>query len=91
MRVSNPVRSKPTTQNRAANTAATASPPFHLPLRLDYRLKGGGTLSRRYTLWLDPDEMDREGTAAWAVQQFYDNRELYWGVYGFARLEEGLV
>ena len=31
MRVSNPVRSKPTTQNRAANTAATASPPFHLP------------------------------------------------------------
>lgn len=60
-------------------------------LRLDYRLKGGGTLSRRYTLWLDPDEMDREGTAAWAVQQFYDNRELYWGVYGFARLEEALA
>ena len=35
--------------------------------------------------------MDREGTAAWAVQQFYDNRELYWGVYGFARLEEVLA
>lgn len=60
-------------------------------LNLDYRLKGGGTLSRRYTLWLDPDEMDQEGTAAWAVQQFYDNRELYWGVYGFARLEEALA
>ena len=57
-------------------------------LELTYRLKGGGTLARRYTVWLDPREMNREGTAAWAVQQLYDNRELYWRVYGFDQLEE---
>lgn len=60
-------------------------------LMLDYHLKGGGTLSRRYSLWLDPDEVDVEGTAAWAVQQCYDNRDLYWKVYGFAQLEEAMA
>lgn len=60
-------------------------------LNLDYRLKGGGTLSRRYTLYLDPDEVDTEGTAAYAVQRLYDDRELYWQVYGFARLEAALA
>lgn len=57
-------------------------------LNLDYRLKGGGTLSRRYTLWLDPDEAGTEGTAAWAVQRLYDDRELYWEAYGFKALED---
>ncbi len=60
-------------------------------LSLAYTLKGGGTLERRYSLWLDPEEMDREGTAAWAVQRLYDNRELYWEVYGFAGLEEAMA
>lgn len=58
-------------------------------LNVTYRLKGGGTLTRRYNgIWLDPKEMNQEGTAAWAVQRLYDNRELYWQVYGFDRLEE---
>ncbi len=60
-------------------------------LMLDYHLKGGGTLSRRYSLWINPDEADQEGTAAWAIQQFYDNHELYWEVYGFAQLEEAMA
>lgn len=60
-------------------------------LMLDYHLKGGGTLSRRYSLWINPDEADVEGTAAWAIQQFYDNHELYWEVYGFAQLEEAMA
>ncbi len=60
-------------------------------LSLEYRLKGGGTLSRRYALWLDPDEADQAGTAAWAVQRLYDNRDLYWQEYGFAELEEALA
>lgn len=60
-------------------------------LELDYRLKNGGTLSRQYTLWLDPDEIDEEGTAAWAVQRLYNDRELYWREYGFDRLEELLA
>lgn len=60
-------------------------------LELTYRLKGGGTLSRRYTLWLDLDGVNEEGTAAWAVQRLYDDRELYWQVYGFDRLEEILA
>lgn len=58
-------------------------------LNVTYRLKGGGTLTRRYNgIWLDPKEMHQEGTAAWAVQRLYDNRELYWQVYGFDHLEE---
>ena len=60
-------------------------------LTLTYRLKGGGTLTRRYTVWLNPDEVDQEGAAAWAVQQLYENHELYWQVYGFAQLEERLA
>lgn len=60
-------------------------------LNLDYQLKGGGTLSRRYTLYLDLDEVDTEGTGAWVVQRLYDDRELYWEAYGFAQLEEVLA
>lgn len=60
-------------------------------LELTYRLKTGGTLTRRYTVWLDPDEVNREGAAAWAVQQLYDNRELYWQAYGFGQLETYLA
>lgn len=56
-------------------------------LSLRYTLNEGGTLSRRYTVWLNPDDVNREGTAAWAVQQLYDNHELYWQVYGFDELE----
>ena len=59
-------------------------------LSLDYTLQGGGRLSRSYSLWLKPSEVEQEGTAAWAVQQLYNNRELYWEAYGFAKLEECL-
>lgn len=62
----------------------------HTTLDLDYALKGGGTVSRRYSLWVDPDQAGREGTAAWALQQLYNNRELYWRAYGFDILEEWL-
>ena len=60
-------------------------------LTLDYTLKGGGTLSRQYSLWVVPDQADQEGTAAWALQRICDNRELYWRVYTFDHLEELLA
>lgn len=60
-------------------------------LTLDYTLKGGGTLSRQYSLWVVPDQADQEGTAAWALQRICDNRELYWQAYTFDHLEELLA
>ena len=63
-----------------------------ISLELTYTLKDGGRLRRRYDyLWLDPEEVDTEGTAAWAVQQLYNDRELYWQVYGFDRLEQAMA
>ena len=62
-----------------------------ISLDLTYKLKSGGSLTRRYMVWINPDEVDWEGTAAWAVQQLYDNRELYWQVYQFDQLEECLA
>ena len=59
-------------------------------LDLEYTLSEGGSFSRRYFLWVNPDEAGQEGTAAWALQQIYNNRELYWQVYGFDSLEERL-
>ena len=61
-------------------------------LRVTYHLKNGGTLSRSYNwIWVQPDEIDREGTAAWAIQQLYNNRELCWQMYGFDELESYLA
>ena len=58
-------------------------------LRLTYHLKNGGELARWYVnFWVEPNEADREGTSAWAIQQMYDNRELYWKGYGFAEAEQ---
>ena len=60
-------------------------------LYVTYHLKNGGTLTRQYH-WVQilPSEADREGTAAWALQQIYDNKELCWQMYGFDRLENYL-
>ena len=57
-------------------------------LRVTYHLKNGGELARWYVnFWVEPNEADREGTSAWAIQQMYDDRELYWKGYGFAEAE----
>ncbi len=61
-------------------------------LRVDYELKNGSTMSRQYSMiWLDPQQVNQEGTAAWAVEQFYQDRELQWSVYGFDTLEQRLA
>lgn len=60
-------------------------------LRVSYRLKNGGELTRRYdNVWVDVTKADQEGTAAWAIQRVYDDRELYWKGYGFERAEQML-
>ena len=61
-------------------------------LVLTYTLEDGSTLSRRYyDGWLNVNEIEREGTAAWAMERLLQNRELYWQAYGFAALEENLA
>ena len=61
-------------------------------LRVTYHLKDGGSLSRQYyNVWVRPDEVDQERTAAWALQRIYDNRELCWKMYGFDHLEAYLA
>ncbi len=60
-------------------------------LRVTYHLKNGGELSRWYDdLRVVPGEADQEGTPAWAIQQVYDDRELYWKGYGFEWAERML-
>lgn len=59
-------------------------------LEVTYQLKNGSTLSRDYWVWVRPNQVDQEGTAAWALQQIYNNRELCWQMYGFDRLEKYL-
>ena len=58
---------------------------------LVYHLDGGGTLSRRYSVTIDAAQAGTEGTAAWALQRVFDDRDLYWRVYGFDTLEEVLA
>ena len=71
---------------RPAGTTASTT------LRVTYRLKNGGELSRYYNdLRVYPSEADQEGTAAWAIQQMYNDRELYWEGYGFKRAEQVLT
>ena len=61
-------------------------------LYVTYHLKNGGVLSRQYySVGVTPSEAEREGTAAWAVQQIYNDRELCWQMYGFDRLEDYLA
>ena len=61
-------------------------------LYVTYRLKNGGTLSRQYyNIWVRPAEAEQEGTASWAVQQLYNDRELCWRMYGFDALEDLLA
>ena len=61
-------------------------------LYVTYHLKHGGALSRRYHwIWVQPGETEQEGTASWAVQQLYNNRDLCWRMYGFDNLENYLA
>lgn len=60
-------------------------------LDLTYHLKNGSTLSRSYTIWVDTTQADEEGSAAWAIQQIYDDRDLYWTAYGFEEAERRLA
>ena len=60
-------------------------------LSITYHLRGGGTMSRSYNLHFNPGQVSREGSAAWAIQRIYEDRELYWRVYGFDRLESYLA
>ena len=71
---------------RPAGTTASAT------LGVTYRLKNGGELSRYYIDFrLAPSEAEQEGTTAWAVQQMYDDRDLYWEGYGFADAERRMA
>lgn len=78
-------------QRDGEGTSQTHSDILGVSMELTYTLKGGGTLPRRYTLFVNPAEADAEGTAAWALQRIYDDRELYWRVYTFDTLEELLA
>ena len=61
-------------------------------LYVTYHLKNGGSLSRTYHwIRLLSDEVEQKGTAAWAVQQLYNNRALCWRMYGFDKLEDYLA
>ena len=58
---------------------------------LVYQLKDGSTLSRYYTLWVDSNEVGQEGSGAWALQQLYNDRDLFWEVYGFAAMDRAMA
>ena len=61
-------------------------------LYVTYHLKNGGTLSRQYhMLWLFYDDTEREGTAAWAIQQLHNDRAFCWRIYGFDKLDNYLA
>lgn len=60
-------------------------------LDLTYHLKNGSTLTRYYTIWVDTTQADEEGSAAWAIQQIYNDRDLYWTSYGFEGAERRLT
>lgn len=61
-------------------------------LGVTYHLKNGGELSRYYdNVWIDAREVDQEGTAAWVIQQMYNDRDLYWRGYGFAEAERRMA
>ena len=67
-------------------------PGIYTSLYVTYRLKNGGALTREYHwIRLRAIEAEQEGTAAWAAQQLYNNRELCWRMYGFDMLEDFLA
>lgn len=58
-------------------------------LLLSYRLKNGTLLDRRYyDLTVDTTQTDQEGTAAWVIQQLYNDRALNWKNYGFEEAQQ---
>ena len=60
-------------------------------MNLTYHLKSGSTLTRSYTIWVDTTQAEQEGSAAWAIQQIYDDRDLYWTAYGFEEAERRMA
>ncbi|MBD5134238.1 MAG: hypothetical protein HDT38_07200 [Clostridiales bacterium] len=57
-------------------------------LELTYTMKDGSTLIRRYRyIVVDPNQTREAGTAAWALEQLYGDRDLYWRAYEFDELE----
>jgi len=69
-------------------TYVGSSSPAGCRLELDYTLNNGSALRRSYYMQIDPDEVGREGSAAWALERLYHDPELYWRAYGFDKLEE---
>ena len=43
---------------------------------------------RSYSIPLYKADVDKPGTASWAAEKLFEDRELYWSTYGFDRLEE---
>lgn len=57
-------------------------------VELTYTMKNGSTLIRRYrAVRVEPGQAGQEGTAAWALEQLYADRGLYWRAYEFDELE----
>lgn len=50
-----------------------------------------GDVSRSYAFPFDPHDADTPGTIAAALESIYEDRELYWKIYGFDRLEKALA
>ncbi len=61
-----------------------------LEISLVYRT-ATGERSRRYNLRFRSSDVNTSGTAAWALEDIYANRALYWEIYGFADLEKQLA
>ncbi len=60
-----------------------------LNLTLTYRTKSG-VHSRRYYFRLKSSEVNVPGSAAYILESLYADRELYWRLYGFDRLQSFL-
>lgn len=60
-------------------------------LKMKYTLNNGSTMSREYWMCIFQDEVDREGASAWAMERLYQNKDLFWRVYGFDELERSIT
>ncbi len=59
----------------------------YIAVDLSYQLKNGRTLSRRYHLPIYQEDLKKEGTVSFAVQQFLSDRELAGLAYNFDQYE----
>lgn len=58
-------------------------------LSITYHTKFG-SMSRRYVTYIDPDEVDKMGSGANALNEIYCDRELYREIYGFDELRAAI-